>query len=247
MIRKKRRRLNLPGVMKNCTFHKRHCEFASERSQVCRQYHKERIEKEKSRPKIIVLEKTCHECKETKPASDFARDSGRKDGLYIRCRPCKNSMDQRYRDSWQGCIQEQVGKSHRSHGNKLLKNCISYEEAEKLLEGQNIKCDHCGHVLQSETGTPEKKNPWRASLDRKNVDVVGYGNGNAQWLCFSCNAGKGTMPNVEHKEKFAARDRKIEMLRLKTKALEEKLNHFLLEQKKLDQEPYNAGQCRQNQ
>ena len=50
-----------------------------------------------------------------------------------------------------------------------------------MLETQNYKCLHCSHKLECIIGTQIKKNGWCASLDRINVDIVGYGNGNSQF------------------------------------------------------------------
>ena len=93
-----------------------------------------------------------------------------------------------------------------------------------MLETQNYKCLHCSHKLECIIGTQIKKNGWCASLDRINVDIVGYGNGNSQWLCMSCNNGKNTMDNLEHKEKFESRDRKIRELESEVEKLKNIIN-----------------------
>ena len=94
----------------------------------------------------------------------------------------------------------------------MEENKLSYEDCIQLLKSQEYKCNHCDITLTCEQGTVIDVNYNRASLDRIDSHISGYGNGNAQWLCVSCNKGKCTMPDAIHKEKFASRDRQIKEL-----------------------------------
>jgi hypothetical protein len=112
-------------------------------------------------------------------------------------------------DTWDVLVKVQWRASLVAHGNDKEINPLTYEECEELLEAQNKKCNHCHETLTCGQGTQVNCSWTRASLDRIDTGTVGYGNGNAQWLCVSCNKGKCTMPDHLHKEKFAKRDRRI--------------------------------------
>ena len=92
------------------------------------------------------------------------------------------------------------------HGNgfsSFISASSTLEQCKKLLEMQLYKCAHCLCDLSCKQGTAGNYSYTRASLDRIDTTITGYGNGNAQWLCVSCNKGKCTMPDQIHKEKFS--------------------------------------------
>lgn len=93
-------------------------------------------------------------------------------------------------------------QSINAHGNEKGENKISLDECKKLLEEQKFKCKHCRCELTCKQGTVINCSYKRASLDRIDTKKVGYKN-NAQWLCVSCNKGKCTMSDEEHKKKFS--------------------------------------------
>ena len=87
------------------------------------------------------------------------------------------------------------------------------------------KCNHCQIKLTCEQGTVIDVNYTRASLDRIDTNIAGYGNGNAQWLCVSCNKGKCTMSDELHRAKFnilEKKDKEIEELKKYCEELKER-------------------------
>ena len=137
-------------------------------------------------------------------------------GLRGRCKECYKKSDYKIYETWEGLVRRQVNRT-----NRVWKgiNPITYDELFNLLTDQNYKCNHCLHELSCNIATIENKNLWNASLDRIDTSIMGYGNGNAQWLCSSCNTGKNTSDDQEHKNKFFLRDEKI---REQAKQLQEK-------------------------
>lgn len=161
----------------------------------------------------------CRECSEQKPHALFDVDNTVSSGRKAVCKVCISVRERNRNSTWEGLIRKKVVASWTNHGNSTKENMLSIEEAKALLVLQDYKCVHCLAKLQCVPGTIYKKNCWCASLDRIDTDTVGYGNGNAQWLCMSCNNGKNTMTNEEHLNKYRHRDERI-------KALEEE-NVFL--------------------
>jgi len=167
-------------------------------------------------------------CKENKLATCFYKDPNCKDGFSSICKLCKKEYDRNRNNTWSVLIRAQWRASLVAHGNKDEINPTTHEECEKLLHEQNYKCNHCKVQLKPIQGTQVKCSWERASLDRISTDIIGYGNGNAQWLCVSCNKGKCTMPDEIHKEKFASRDRKICKLEDEIDKLRKELNKLKL-------------------
>jgi hypothetical protein len=176
----------------------------------------------KETPDIIK----CRECKENKPYTLFDVDNTVLSGRKTVCKVCISVRERNRNSTWEGLIRKKVVASWTNHGNISKENMLSIEEATSLLVLQNYKCVHCLTLLQCIPGTIYKKNCWCASLDRINTDITGYGNGNAQWLCMSCNNGKNTMTNEEHHNKFRLRDEQIKEIQKENEYLKSEVERL---------------------
>jgi hypothetical protein len=154
----------------------------------------------------------CKECNTEKPNSDFDVDNTVKIGRKRTCKECISVREKKRNSTWQGLVRKKVVYSWTTHQNNKQENKLEISEGMQLLEEQNFLCAHCQHQLSNEQGTRLKRNCWVASLDRIDTDIVGYGSGNAQWLCMSCNNGKNTMSNEDHLNKYKFRDDRIKEL-----------------------------------
>jgi len=195
-----------------CTKHERECEFTPKAIR-CKQARQEEYQRNSKRKNNdYIAEKRCNICSKTLKSDGFYSDPGSIDGLASKCKTCKKKYDYERNNTWEVLIRSQYRTSLYAHGNTNKINPITLDECQKLLEEQNKLCNHCGVELTSIQGNRLNSSWKRASLDRINTSIIGYGNGNAQWLCNSCNKGKCTMPDGEHKEKFSKRDQKIQEL-----------------------------------
>jgi hypothetical protein len=167
--------------------------------------------------------KTCRVCEEDKEAKHFYRDAMCKDGLSGICKICKKKYDRKRNDTWDVLIRMQWRASLRAHGNESEENPTTLKECKALLISQDYKCNHCTVKLNSIQGNQVDCSWDRASLDRIDTNIIGYGSDNAQWLCVSCNKGKCTMPDEVHKNKFAQRDQRIKDLELEVAQLNKHL------------------------
>jgi len=170
----------------------------------------------------------CKGCQKTLPSSEYHKQRCKK-GIKSHCKSCIKKRDYSRYNKWPGYIRKKVVVSWSSHNNKEQLNRLTIKEATEMLEKQKYKCLHCKTVLECTFGTQKKRNCKGASLDRLDTTTMGYGNGNSQWLCMSCNNGKNTMSNHEHKEKFYKRDREIRRLKLKVNRLIAKLKKVNLD------------------
>ena len=207
-------------ISKHCEYHNRICLWTQKGKQCLEQL----AENNKNwRDSLNVEGLECCKCKQFLDTSFFNKQSGTKLGLNTTCKTCVKERDYKKYNQWPGYIRKKVVNSWSSHSNHEKVNSISIEDATEILKKQNYKCCHCNVELQCTFGTQKKKNCYGASLDRINTDIVGYGNGNCQWLCMSCNNGKNTMDDEEHKNKFLKRDQRIAELETEVKYLRELL------------------------
>ena len=198
-------------IQKYCKYHDKICDF-TEKGLKCKEQRRElNIGNNKK-----DLRCKCRICKDTN-AENFYKNE------FYTCKKCKKEYDKERNNQWDVLVKQCYRTALRSHGNNEMENSISLEECHDLLENQNFRCNHCLTKLTSVQGTVEYPNPDRASLDRINTQIIGYGNGNAQWLCVSCNKGKCTMDDKKHKEKFHRLFRRIMYLE---KLLEENNINF---------------------
>ncbi len=202
-------------ILKYCMHHRKDCMFSAN-ARRCRETRIEEYQNRKNKKKeyldMEIRSQICRECKVNKTLKQFYRDPSTISGINKICRECKKIYDKQRHNTWEVLIKSQWRKCLYAHGNTKEENPLSFEDCTNLLKKQEYKCNHCSISLTCEQGSVINANYNRASLDRTDSNVVGYGNGNAQWLCVSCNKGKCTMPNEIHKERFASRDRKIKEL-----------------------------------
>jgi hypothetical protein len=211
-------------IKKYCNHHNKKCKW-TKKGTVCIQRRKEYKEELKSKIKI-PKEKECKICERVLPASSFNKDNTVYCGLKSGCKTCVRERDYARISSWKGYVRKKIVASWSAHGNEEKINKLTVDEALDLLDKQKYRCNHCRHRLECVMGTQKKKNYNCASLDRIDTDVVGYGNGNAQWLCMTCNNGKNTMSDTIHKERYDYLNR-IVKLEEEVKYLHEQLEILL--------------------
>jgi hypothetical protein len=208
-------------VDKYCEYHKKICKF-TENAEKCKERRKLEYKnrKAKNEPKDGI-NLFCKTCEKYLTPELFYNDPSRICGKADKCKICKKEYDKKRNDTWPVLFRAAYRSSLRSHGNTSQANPISLIECENLLKKQNGRCNHCKVVLECEQGSVIDANYKRASLDRIDTSIVGYGN-NSQWLCVSCNKGKCTMPDEMHKAKFnnIMKQLEIEILRYKLDRLE---------------------------
>lgn len=107
---------------------------------------------------------------------------------------------------WSDLIAQQVSRAN----SKSEENQIFSDDALRILETQRFCCASCGDELDTITRTVKRRAWNKASLDRIDVFVTGYGNGNAQWLCVHCNLGKNSTENSVHLAKMYSRAAALE-------------------------------------
>jgi len=198
-------------VKKFCSNHNKICEF-SEKAKLCKETRREKYnqnKKNKNQPTNKNIK--CIKCNTEKTANNFYVNPSNKNGRANVCKTCKKEYDKKRNDTWPVLIRAAYRQSINAHGNENGENKISLEECKKLLEEQKYKCKHCRCELTCKQGSVINCSYKRASLDRIDTSKVGYKN-NAQWLCVSCNKGKCTMPDEEHKKKFSILFDKIDYL-----------------------------------
>ena len=113
--------------------------------------------------------------------------------------------------------------NHPTNDNIICRKCQKEQEAENFYKNPSNKKGRAYICKKCKKRYDKKRNDtWealirsayraslyshgnssykRASLDRIDTKKIGYKN-NAQWLCVSCNKGKCTMSDEEHKQKF---------------------------------------------
>jgi len=221
--------LKKPNIKKYCKYHKTECIWTPKGTTCIKRREEQRNKHVPNIPDTYE----CKGCQRILPSSEYHRQRS-KLGIKKRCKSCIKERDYARYNDWPGYIRKKIVASWSAHGNVQQENRISINEATNILEKQKYKCSHCKKKLQCTFGTQTRKNCWGASLDRINVDIIGYGNGNGQWLCMSCNNGKCTMADVDHREKFASRDREIRRLKLRVNRLLGKLRMNMNAVQRLD-------------
>ena len=169
----------------------------------------------------------CRKCKKEQYAENFYKNPGNKTGRAYVCKKCKKEYDKKRNDTWDALIRAAYRASIYSHGNINGENKITLKRCKELLIKQNYRCNHCRCNLTCKQGTVINCSHDRASLDRIDTKTVGYKN-NAQWLCVSCNKGKCTMSDEEHKKKFSQRDERIKYLENENLKLKNLLREFVI-------------------
>tara|TARA_Y100000817_G_C16829890_1_gene532988 strand:+ start:793 stop:1551 length:759 start_codon:yes stop_codon:yes gene_type:complete len=187
-------------INKFCKKHEKICEF-SEKANKCRLSRKEDYETRAKKNHPTNDNIICRKCQKEQEAENFYKNPSNKKGRAYICKKCKKRYDKKRNDTWEALIRSAYRASLYSHGNTKGENKITLKECENLLIKQKYKCNHCRCDLICRQGTVINCSYKRASLDRIDTKKIGYKN-NAQWLCVSCNKGKCTMSDEDHKQKF---------------------------------------------
>jgi len=193
----------------------------------CQTVKKEWRRRMSTRDRITPAQKECFSCKKTKPASEFFKKKYTLSGLSSYCKDCDREKSKEREETWKSLFDRQYLNSLRSHGNYKQINPISRDRLPEMLDEQNGCCNTCHVELNPLCGTKKNPNGKKASLDRVNTNIIGYGNGNAQWLCLSCNHGKGCIENEVYRTRFAWRDRQIAELKRRIAELEEQVARLM--------------------
>ena len=104
--------------------------------------------------------KTCLSCRETKPISEYHKNSGYKDGVVSRCKPCVNKADRQKRSA-------SVELRRTLKANRTEKRCPKCGEV-KMLEHfsfhnkprniRNPRCKDCASLHSKRFSAPRKRN-----------------------------------------------------------------------------------------
>lgn len=140
--------------------------------------------------------KACWKCKKSKPASQFAKDRSRKDGLQGHCRKCKYAFEQERRKKHPGGRAEQ---SKRYDPRRYFG--ITLEQYDIMSETQGNVCAICGGI------NPNGKR-LAVDHDHKTGKIRGL-------LCSKCNLALGNIKEqisiLRSMENYIKRFNKIEV------------------------------------
>ena len=124
--------------------------------------------------------KTCTECSETKPFTDFHKGRGYADGYRSKCKVCLSAYYKERNSNPEQKVKHREWSYKRRYG-------ISIEEYNRLSESQNHACKICG-------SSDSKRGNNFLMVDHNHVtgEVRGL-------LCSNCNAAIGLLgDNISH-------------------------------------------------
>ena len=130
--------------------------------------------------------KTCKECQEPKPLSEFHKRAAEPDGLNTRCKPCARARLNGYRKANPEGTRRLYNKAH----DRIRRDDPDYRyrwaygmdrgEYDALVEKQDGKCGICGVTENL------NRNRWCVDHDHSTGKVRGL-------LCVKCNTGIGNL------------------------------------------------------
>lgn len=128
--------------------------------------------------------KTCKDCGQTKPLSEFGKKATCRDGHDTLCRPCKNAALK----AWRAANREHRNAWHVQNRRKrkavvmerLGGRCVCCGETELVF----LTIDHVEGGGTAERRTRKEAYTW------ERVKKEGYPEGRYQVLCWNCNAAK---------------------------------------------------------
>lgn len=143
--------------------------------------------------------KTCKECQEPKPLSEFHKRSAEPDGLNRRCKPCARARLNKYRkanpEATRKLYNKEYDRIRRVDPDYRYRREYGMERGEydALVEKQGGKCGICGVTENL------NRNRWCVDHDHSTGKVRGL-------LCVKCNTGIGnlgdTLEAVERAVKY---------------------------------------------
>lgn len=132
------------------------------------------------------MEKKCPKCAETKPRSEFHKDSRNKDGLYAYCKECNKAKAKAWTKANPEKAREQARRRSAEGRNRnailMRKYGISAARYAEMLAAQGGVCAICG---RPEVGRKDHRNLV--------VDHCHTSNQIRGLLCHSCNRGIGLL------------------------------------------------------
>jgi len=112
--------------------------------------------------------KRCSSCQEEKPATEYNKNAGLKDGLHNQCKPCK-------KNSWKSPEAIKRSKQKATIRNRFKWSGFTQKDFQDKLLEQNHRCAIC------QTDDPGAMD-WHADHDHSNGQKRGI-------LCRKCNLG----------------------------------------------------------
>lgn len=92
--------------------------------------------------------KVCVECKQQKLLDQFGINKAKKDGLNIRCKPCKNEIQKLKREAKKPPIQKIPENMKKCYTCKKIKNFDSFNVCSNNKDGYNSNCKDCKNEKQ---------------------------------------------------------------------------------------------------
>ena len=111
---------------------------------------------------VVVATKTCTACGEEKPASDFYRHRGARDGLYPQCKACKRARQAEVEARRREEMGEEAYLAHKARivrdyrrkpegrSRTRLANSVRNEAVRRLVELRRTDYEHLLSVVWSE-------------------------------------------------------------------------------------------------
>jgi len=127
------------------------------------------------REDISIFLKTCSACGETKPSTEYYRDTAKKDGICSTCVPC---AQQRALKHYQENREHKLELGYRQYVKRTYG--LSPDDVAALIKKQNGKCAICG---TEDSGSARAK--------RFVIDHCHKTGKNRAMLCFTCNSALG--------------------------------------------------------
>lgn len=163
-----------------------------------------KIYRQKLNYPVSVTEKTCHNCKLTKPSSCFSLCNKDKSGLTSKCKTCtRNTRLIFMKDVRNFLISRRADAKKRCDKNKKIDFNISTEDWIAQYEKQNGICALTGIHMTWNYSSDENKDfysavkyPFNISPDRIDSSK-GYTKDNLQFVCNRVNAMKNNMSTEE--------------------------------------------------
>ena len=121
--------------------------------------------------------KKCAKCQETKPKTEYHKNSTTEDGLTNYCKPCKNDYNKRYR-------------GNRPHVDRMRKYGVCEQQWDIMMKRCGGKCELCG-------GDNGPKKSLCVDHNHETGEVRGL-------LCSNCNQGLGYLKDSAELIKKAA-------------------------------------------
>jgi hypothetical protein len=173
------------------------------------------IERRHQCPIIAGNQKRCFKCSQWKDLSFFNKSKNLSGGVATLCRSCYNKYDcvkkyeinknnlkkTAFKENFNLYLQCRLNSLKSKSKKKSINFNLDMEDLINQWNLQNGLCYYSGLIMKSE-GNASGFQVWqRPSIDKK-IPSMGYTKGNIVWCCFSINAFKQDLTDVEFYEKL---------------------------------------------